>query len=388
MPFSLKEYNLKPNSTYRVSLVLNQGDKEIDSLRSFYSKTPIFFTKNLPDLTCYPFSRTGTKPTAAKPDVTTGGTVVSLKVDKLSWKIKGSLKSGTTPKYNFTLTFKKINKKTVNFSAQQLAIDISSGNAWMQRALQQMVIGAARSAKNGKIYFTVDAATMGLTRTGSAGSYNWNSDSVAPRTNGSYTPKKSFPKIKYTTGATTVPGTPAYFATSKYIEASVDNSIYSELINTDTIKDVIVWLFSDNQNDAPTSITQGDWKFLDITSGNNAFVAGQGGLLTAIRATGQSIYLSTSYYLPTYADLKTIIDSNKKNNGILQKMEVFSDSNLNAGTGVTLSDQKIPTNFYICFTIVRFTLINNAWTSQWLVQEPNSAFPTPQISQIMSAGAA
>lgn len=386
MSFSLKEYNLKPNSTYRVSLILNQGDKEIDSLRSFYSKTPVFFTKNLKDLVCYPFATTKTNQTKSTSSTTVGGTVVSLKVDKLSWKIKGSLKSGTTPKYNFTLTLKKRNKKTVNFSAQQLAIDVSSGNAWMQRALEKMVIGGARSAKTGKIYFTVDGSNMGLTRTGSAGSYNWNSDSVAPKTNGSYKPTKNFPKIKYTTGATTIPGTPAYFATSKYIEASVDNSIYSELINTDTIKDVILWLFSDDQNTAPTSIEEGDWKFLDITSGNNAFIAGQGGILKSTRATGQSIYLSNSYYLPTYDEVKTAVNSDKRSNGSFKRTApVFSDSNLNNGLGVDLI-VNIPTNFYICFTVVRFTLINNVWTPQWLVQEPNSAFPKPQISQIMSVG--
>ena len=105
MPFSLKEFNLKPNSLYRVSLVLNQGDKEIDTLRSFYSKTPQFFTKNLSDFVSYPLVKTGVVPIPAVPSTVTGGEEVVVKMDKVSWKLVGNLKKSSVPKYYFTLIF-------------------------------------------------------------------------------------------------------------------------------------------------------------------------------------------------------------------------------------------------------------------------------------------
>jgi len=176
MPFSLKDYNLKPNALYRVSLVLNQGDTEVDTLRSFYSKTPQFFTKNLSDFISYPFVKTGVIATAAKPDTVTGGTAVYIKLDSISWKITGNLKKSAVPKYNFTLTLKKQGTgkkaKVISFSKQQLSIYTASADPWTQRILQQMVAIGSHTAKKGKITFTIDAVTMGLTLVTTGSGFN------------------------------------------------------------------------------------------------------------------------------------------------------------------------------------------------------------------------
>jgi hypothetical protein len=384
MPFSLKEFNLKPNALYRVSLVLNQGDKEVDSLRSFYSKTPQFFTKNLSDFVSYPLIKTGVIPTPAIPPTTSGGTDIFVKMDKISWKLVGSLKKSAVPKYNFTLTLKKQGTgkkaKTVNFSNQVLEIQVGSSNAWIQRILKNMVTLGALSAKNGKITFTIDAVTMGLTleTTGSGFNtkYQWFSDRVAWLYSDSINPKKDFVQLKYTTGVTTTPGTPAYQKTSKSLTASVNTSIYSELVDEDEVKDIIFWLYSDIGENAPTSITDGGWKFLDF-----GFSHSIGNLTGWTRATGQNIYVSTNnYYLPSYSDLGIFP---YKHNGVLESIKVFDNGD--SGQNIQPSETQAPTYFYVCFTIVRFTLKNNVWTSQWLVEELGNS-NVPQISQIMTAG--
>ena len=384
MPFSLKEFNLKPNSLYRVSLVLNQGDKEIDTLRSFYSKTPQFFTQNLSDFVSYPFVKTGVVSTPAVPSTTSGGEPVYVKMDKVSWKLSGNLKKSAVPKYNFTLTLKKQGTgkkaKTVNFSDQVLAIQVGSGDAWTQRILQNMVALGSFSAKNGKITFTIDAVTMGLklviTGSGFNSKYQWSSDGIAPASAGTKNPKKDFITLKYVTGVTTTPGSPAYQKTSKSLTASVNTSIYSELVDTDEVKDIIFWLYSDIGENAPTSITDGGWNFLDF-----GFSHAVGNLTGWTRAAGQPIYISTNnYYLPSYSDLGNFPF---KHNGVLESVKVFDNGD--SGQNITINQTITPTYFYVCFTIVRFTLKNNVWTSQWLVEELGNT-NVPQISQIMTAG--
>lgn len=393
MSFSLKALNLKPNATYRVSLVLNQGDKEINSLRSFYSKTPKFFTKKLTDFICYPLVKTGQSITPAKPGTVSGGTGVTVKLNKISWKISGSFTSSNTPTYSFTITLKKRAGKTVSFSNQKLSIGVSPSNAWVRRVLTKMVISGNYSAKKGKIYFkNVPGSELGLTlsTTGSGFNtkYNWSSDGVIPTGNGSNTPTKNFPTFTYTPGVTTIPGTPAYYKIAKYLEASVDSSLYQELVDTPEIKDIVFWLFSDRpetNGGMPQSIDDGDWKFLDF-----GFTEGKGNILNFTRATGQNIVSGTSYYLPTESDAKARdLDFPLSNNGRLEKIKVFDNSDSNSGLGVVVEQLAYsPTAYYVCFTIVRFTLKNGVVVNrQWLIEETGSP-GKPQVSQIMSAGIA
>ena len=245
-----------------------------------------------------------------------------------------------------------------------------------------MVILGAHSAKNGKITFTRDAATMGLkldtTGSGFNTKYSWYSDGTAYAYSSSKNPKKDFVKLAYKTGTTTTPGTPAYQKTSKSLTASVNTSIYSELVDTDEVKDIIFWLYSDTKDSAPTSITDGGWKFLDF-----GFSHAVGNITDWTRATGQPIYISSNnYYLPSYSDLGNFPP---KHNGVLESVKVFDNGD--SGQNIQPGETQAPTYFYVCFTIVRFTLKNNVWTSQWLVEELGNT-NVPQISQIMTAGVA
>jgi hypothetical protein len=72
-----------------------------------------------------------------------------------------------------------------------------------------------------------------------------------------------------------------------------------------------------------------------------------------------------------------------KHNGVLESIKVFDNGD--SGQNIQPSETQAPTYFYVCFTIVRFTLKNNVWTSQWLVEELGNS-NVPQISQIMTAG--
>jgi hypothetical protein len=257
-----------------------------------------------------------------------------------------------------------------------------SGDAWTQRILQNMVQLGALSAKGGKISFSLDGSTMGLTRittgTGFNTKYYWSSDGVAALSNGTKKPGKNFPQVKYTTGVKTTPGTPAFSKTSKSLQASVNTSIYSELVDTDEVKDIIFWLYSDTEDGAPTAVTNGNWKFLDFGFGHSV-----GNITGWTRATGRSIYTSANnYYLPTYSDLGNFPN---KHNGVLESIKIFDNGS--SGQNIQPSQTQAPTSFYVCFTIVRFTLKNNQWTSQWLVEELGNS-NVPQISQIMSAGVA
>lgn len=382
MPFSLKEYNLQPNATYRVSLVLNQGDKEIDTLRSFYSKTPNFFTKNLSDFVSYPIVRTTPNVTPAKPGTTTGGTPIVIKIDKLSWKLTGSNKSAIgTRNYVFTITLKTINKKKVSFTKQVLSISKKSNKAFTQRVMEKIAIGGEISTSSpGIIKITINSDLLGFSKKISPadGKYYWSSDGIAPSGSGS-DPANKLPSFKYTPGIKTSGATPAYYKPVKSLQASVNSSIYQELVDTEDVKDVIFWLFSDTTEGIPTSLNtnNADWRFLDFGFGPSV-----GNITTTRRATGQKIYVSPGvYYLPSYSQLGS---EPIKNNGVLEKTDIYITSEAYAANATITNNNFSPTNFYVCFTIVRFTKINNEWTGQWLVKE-NVNSSVPQISQIMLA---
>jgi hypothetical protein len=47
MTINLRQYNLKPNSNYNVSITMKKGDRIIDNLRSVYVSTPKYITTNI-----------------------------------------------------------------------------------------------------------------------------------------------------------------------------------------------------------------------------------------------------------------------------------------------------------------------------------------------------
>ena len=386
MPFSLKEYNLQPNATYRVSLVLNQGDKEIDTLRSFYSKTPNFFTKNLSDFVCYPIIKTNQNTTPATPGTTTGGVPVTIKINKLSWKLTGSNNSAIgTRKYVFTIYLNKVNKKKVSFTKQNLVVSKKSNKAWTQRVMEKIAVSGEISTNSpGIIKVTINSDLLGFSKkiSPSDNKYYWSSDGTAPNKSGTDN-AGVLPSFKYTPKIATSGAKPAYYKPVKTLQASVNSSIYQELVDTEDVKDIIFWLFSDTEEGLPTAINtdKANWKFLDFGFGPSV------GNITATRkATGQNIYISSNnYYLPTYANASHLVNSTSiKNNGILEKTDVYTTSEAYAANATISNNNFSPTTFYVCFTIVRFTKKNNVWTREWLVQENGNA-SIPQISQIMLA---
>ena len=392
MPFSLKDFNLKPNALYRVSLVLNQGDKEVDTLRSFYSKTPKFFTQNLSDFVSYPFVKTGVVTTPAVPDRTVGETTVYLEVDKVKWTIKG-IKKFKEPVYTFKVTVKRFGSgkkaKVVNLPATNFVLHRTSKDGWRNKILEKLDAAGALKVEKGVITFKVAGRQMGLklSSTGppSNPSHLWYED-VGPAwtTSSERKEKKPVALLSYEVGGKLVTGTPSYAKTKKTLYASVNSSIYSELVDTDEVKDVIFWLYSDSKDGAPETIDFGQWKFLDFDS----FAPAKGYINGWDRATGQNIYVSANnYYLPNKDNIDGFPNIRKHNGTLNGGNGILIFDNANAGVNIQPGETSSPTNFYVCFVIVRFTLKNNQWTSQWLAEELEGV-NKPQISQIMSAGVA
>ena len=72
MPVNLRQYNLKPNSNYNVSLSLKKGDRIIDGLRSIYVSTPKYLTtgiENISTASTIIFDRSYQRNTIQEPSV-------------------------------------------------------------------------------------------------------------------------------------------------------------------------------------------------------------------------------------------------------------------------------------------------------------------------------
>jgi len=72
MPVNLRQYNVKPNSNYNVSLSLKKGDRVIDGLRSIYVSTPKYLTtgiENVSTASTIIFDRSYQRNTVQEPSV-------------------------------------------------------------------------------------------------------------------------------------------------------------------------------------------------------------------------------------------------------------------------------------------------------------------------------
>jgi len=301
MPINLRQYDIKPNSNYNVSITMKKGDAVIDGLRSIYVSTPKYLTtsiENASTTSTIVFDRTYGRHTEREPSVkvTSGVAAKEASTQIIKFGIKkvksnfnmGSpfkvakgaaghgiyISSADVPR---TLTFTMDKARSYNGSAT-----ISTTHPLL-RNLNRPVVAYVSTSKGGVSTFEITLSARdidpGITWVSGTGSENaskgyWKSETLSKLTKGIDTSKSEtwLNTQKEHKATAAVPGTttnlPGVYVDTQgltqILKTSINNQeLVSQLYWDDTdepdaIRDVIYFFFKDDTGGAAK-----DWIYLD-----------------------------------------------------------------------------------------------------------------------------
>jgi len=419
MPLNLRQYNLKPNSNYNVSITIKKGDRVIDGLRSVSVSTPKYLTtalENTSTTSTIIFDRSYTRHTVTEPSVvitvpTAGKSpsteIIPLKIKKVTCNFSRDSKQYITQgKAGFavkrlavdiprTVRFNLVNDRNYNGSAS-----ISSSNPLL-RSMNRPVVVTSEELNQGFFEIMLSAKeidpslTWTTLNTHKNGGY-WASSKIFPKLKDgieTYNDKddvsdtwlniqKFHPEVKSKPGSTE--NLPGVYVNAQGLTQTLKTSInnqdlisqlyWDDVGETDAIRDVVYFFFRDDTEDVKNANILSEWIYLDeyfvsaspIPSGVN-FTSN-----SYIKATGNKLSASVPAIQEKYLQLSEPEISLSKN--VYQTIDQYE----NLAT---------PTQVKVAFTIARYVKNNvtQAWTGTWLKTSTNATYPgypvlsTPEI---------
>jgi hypothetical protein len=419
MPLNLRQYNLKPNSNYNVSITIKKGDRIIDGLRSVYVSTPKYLTtalENTSTTSTIIFDRSYTRHTEKEPSVTitlpTPGKsatteIIPLKIKKVTCNFSRDSKQYITQgagSYAIkrlavdiprTVRFNLVAERNYSGSAS-----ISSSNSLL-RSMNRPVVVDSKELNEGYFEIILSAKEIDPSLTWTKlnshknGGY-WASSGTFPALkNGIDTYNNStevsdtwlniqkfHPEVKATAGST-VQNAGVYVnaqGLTQTLKTSINNQdlisqlYWDDVGETDAIRDVVYFFFRDDTGDVTNANLLSEWIYLDeyfvsaspIPSGVN-FKSN-----SYIKATGNKLSASVPAMQEKYLQLSEPEISLSKN--VYQTIDQYE----NLAT---------PTQVKVAFTIARYVKNNvtQAWAGTWLKTSTNATYPgypvlsTPEI---------
>jgi hypothetical protein len=430
MAINLRQYNLKPNSNYNVSLTMKKGDRIIDGLRSVYVSTPKYLTtsiENASTTSTIIFDRSYTRHTIKEPSVEitlpTAGKLPSTEIIK--WEIKEveCNFSISSPQYIVqgaagyavkrlavdiprTLTFTMTTGRTYNSSAT-----VASSNALL-RSLNRPVFVKMETSKKGVTRFEVVLSAReidpGVTWIPNGfvknGGY-WSSETLSKlyinnggAGKGGIITKKgkniaadtwlnisvNHPEIYSTPGSTKeiageyvdTQGLTQTLKTSLNNQDIISQLYWDDIDETDAIRDVVYFFFRDDTGDNSTTLNSiKEWIYLD-----ESFVS-------ASPIPTSTNYTSNNYVRASGNKLTTAVPVLEEKYLQLSEPQVSLTKNIYQ-TIDQYRTLETPTQVKVAFTIARYkkNKITGAWDGSWLktYTSGNIGYPVLSTPEILS----
>jgi len=409
MPINLNALGLIPSAPYNVSLTMNIGDKEIDSLRSFSVVLPPIFNQDLSNYaprsavitkTFSPYTRL---PRAHVPSRFEGTTVKVVSVSaKLSKKkvenrkangwwgyLNGSSESKWAPRIDVTFKFNK-NFKNATFLSPQPTDNSDLG----MNALFTLALGGSGLTSKDKELKKKSINTANIT----GFSYVSGSKSYW------FSPLRlKFFNVAKSKGAQSVPATlrigyetqeitarPGVYKLTSGLSVSIDPALVQFLTVDDNIKDVVYFLYSDSNVDVPDITT---YRFINDDFFEPATGADVGALgWTAARGT--FFKSGNNYSFPRYNNgntgLNSFLATYTRSITNLSNETVFTNENQSVSSdGRTYSGEvetaiSYPQKVSIAFVVVRYVKRSDGnWDKDWTSKDSDGK---PIMSSPATAG--
>ena len=409
MPLNLRQYNLKPNSNYNVSITMKKGDRVIDNLRSVYVSTPKYLTtsiENLSTTSTIIFDRAYSRLELTAPSVAitlpipgknASTSVESVGLSKISAPYAAKTKTAALakvgkvwvkgPYVDKPLLITCVLSEPLEYTG---AVTLSSSEPnliWFNRIHNV-------SLNNTKT-FTIELKPREMDKTiyWDARLKVWISTPLALLVGDGINPNNSLSRLsynKYHPKKDAVPGTTEQVAgvyqdlqgLNQTLKTSVNNQdlvsqlYWDDVDETDAIRDVVYFLFRDDTGDNPRTLNSiEEWIFL-----NENFVSAY--------PTPTETYISGTYTRSSGDNLTKTVPPLEQRYLELSEPEISLTKNIYQ-TGKEYASLVTPTQVQVAFTVARYTKNRTTgnWSGSWLktyTSGPYSGFPVLSNPEILS----
>jgi hypothetical protein len=425
MPLNLRQYNLKPNSNYNVSLTIKKGDTIIDGLRSIYVSTPRYLTtkiENASTTSTIIFDRSYTRHTVREPsvEITLPVPGKSASTEIIKWEI-GKVEcsfSRNSQRYIVqgaagnaikreavdiprTVTFTMTQGRSYNASAT-----LASSNALL-RSLNRPVVASMKTSKTGVTrfeiilsareidpgvvwvplgylknggYWSSETLTKLYSNNGGAGKGGIDTKNGNNAANTWLNISVNHPEVDSIPGSEKVisgiykdtQGLTQTLKTSINNQDLISQLYWDDIDEIDATRDVIYFFFRDDTGDNPTTLNSiTEWIYLD-----ESFAA-------ASPIPSGTNYISTKYVRASGNNLSKAVPAIEERYLQMSEPEI----SLNKTVYQTIDSYEnldTPTQVRVAFTIARYKKNNvtQQWTGEWL--KTLNGYPVLSTPEILS----
>jgi hypothetical protein len=410
MPLNLRQYNLKPNSNYNVSVTIKKGDRVIDGLRSIYVSTPKYLTteiENTSTASTIVFDRSYQKNTIKEPSVkvTAAQAAKSPSTQIKQFNVKNIQAPFDALKHKVTKSGGTGGKKVTIFNVDDLLtitvtlngtytytgpVTLSSSDELLRGWFNRPYNINLQNSNTFKMTLTPRDMDPSVYWQPMSKSSYWASKPLSALKKG-FNPADATTDVSYNVhhpGSAAVPGSqediPGEYQDVQGLVQTLRTSVqnqdlisqlyWDDIDQQDAIRDVIYFFFRDDTNDTDAVLGRiTEWIYLDDefvpaypnNVGNTArYVASTGKNLSKVVPQLDENYLSLS---------EPIISLNKT---IYQTTKMFENL-------------QTPTQVRVAFTIARYKKdsATGSWAGTWLKTIPSGTYkdyPVLSSSEILS----